>query len=53
MKHIKILYGAYETYQKAKQDLEGLKPNLRSVCKPYIDKLQKHKNLYKKYNSKE
>jgi hypothetical protein len=50
MQHIKILFGTYKNYSDAKKDLEGLKQNLKTGYKPYIDKIDKHTTIYKKYN---
>lgn len=46
---VKILYGIYKSMDEAKEALKKLPENVKKQ-KPYIDKVSKHKNLYKKYH---
>jgi len=46
----KVLYGIYSTYKEAKMALEGLNIAVIKRHSPYIDSVNKHQKLYKKYH---
>ncbi len=48
-KYVKILFGAFKTYEDAFDFLVKLNTNL-FVNKPYIEKVNKHITLFHKYN---
>jgi len=47
---VKVLYGTYATYQEAKSALANLNLALVERHNPYIDSVNKHQELYRKYN---
>lgn len=49
-KYVKVIFGAYKTYQDAFDSLIKLDSNLLSN-KPYIEKVDKHINLFHKYEN--
>ncbi len=46
----KVLYGTYSTYKEAKEALSNLNIAVVKRHSPYIDSVNKHQKLYKKYN---
>jgi len=46
----KVLYGTYSTYKEAKEALSNLNVAVVKRHSPYIDSVNKHQKLYKKYN---
>ncbi len=48
-KYSKVLYGIYDTYEKAVSAMGKLDSDILSN-KPHIEKIKKHQELYKKYN---
>lgn len=50
-KYVKVLFGAYKSYEDAFDSLIKLDASLL-VNKPYIEKTDKHINLFHKYNNK-
>lgn len=49
-KYVKVLFGAYKTYEDAFNSLIKLDSNLLSN-KPYIEKVDKHIHLFHKYEN--
>lgn len=49
-KYVKIIFGAYKTYAEAFDSLIKLDTNL-IANKPYIEKIDKHLELFHKYNN--
>lgn len=49
-KYVKIIFGAYKTYEDAFNSLIKLDTNL-IANKPYIEKIDKHLELFHKYNN--
>ncbi|MFA7572043.1 MAG: hypothetical protein WCY75_12450 [Sulfurimonadaceae bacterium] len=49
-KYVKVLFGAYESYEEAFDSLIKLDTNLLSN-KPYIEKIDKHITLFHKYEN--
>lgn len=49
-RYVKIIYGAYKTYEDAFEALIKLDTNLL-VNVPYVEKVDKHINLFHKYNN--
>ncbi|NQY93264.1 MAG: TolC family protein [Campylobacteraceae bacterium] len=46
----KVLYGTYSSYKEAKEALNNLNIAVVKRHSPYIDSVNKHQKLYKKYN---
>lgn len=49
-KFVKILFGAYKSYEEALDSLVKLNTSLLAN-KPYIEKIEKHITLFHKYNN--
>ena len=49
MNSVKILYGVYSSINEAKEAMKNLSPRVLSK-KPYVDNINKHQELYAKYN---
>lgn len=49
-KYVKIIFGAYKTYAEAFDSLIKLDTNL-IANKPYVEKIDKHLELFHKYNN--
>jgi septal ring-binding cell division protein DamX len=49
-KYVKILFGAYKSYEEALDSLVKLNTSLLAN-KPYIEKTEKHITLFHKYNN--
>lgn len=47
--YVKVIYGVYDTYGQAKNDIEKLKSLKENL--PYVQKLRTIRNFYKKYNN--
>lgn len=45
----KVIYKRFDSYSEAKAAYKALNPEIIKIHKPYIDKIEKHKNLYLKY----
>ncbi len=50
-KYVKIIFGAFKSYEEAFEHLIELNTNLLAN-KPYIEKVNKHISLFYKYNNK-
>ena len=47
---IKVMYGSYSTKEKVLNELNNLPKDLVESNKPYIERISKKQDLYKKYN---
>ena len=47
--YFKVLYGFYENYEKAKEDIKNLDPSLRKSG-VFVNRISTHQKLFRKYN---